>query len=225
MRDEEKDAMTRVLSPFAVLIAGLLAASTAAAQDAPVAAPPSASGTCIAMSLPSVQGADGSATDLAAAVRNLFTSFLQGPAVTVVPLDARLTLQANEEARQKSCAHVLVVSLTRKRGGGRVLGRALGQAAGTAAWFTPVASVGAAVARSAALAGAQAAADIAANTRAKDEMRLEYRLLTTEGRVVVKPKEEKAKASADGEDLLTPLVQTASEAIAAVVITKERPKE
>jgi hypothetical protein len=220
MQDEEKYAMTRVLTSLSALVVSSVAVSAAAAQDAPATVAPPSNGACIAMSLPSVQGAEGSATDVAAAVRNLFTGFLQGPSMTVVPLDARLTLQANEEARQKSCAHVLVVSLTRKRGGGRVLGRALGQAAGTAAWFTPVASVGAAVARSAALAGAQAAADIAANTRAKDEMRLEYRLLTTEGRVVVKPKEEKAKASADGEDLLTPLVQTASEAIAAVVIRK-----
>jgi hypothetical protein len=74
------------------------------------------------------------------------------------------------------------------------------------------------VARGAVIAGAQAAADIATTTKAKDELRIEYRLVSTDGRVIVKPKEERAKASVDGEDLLTPLVQTVSESIASAVI-------
>jgi hypothetical protein len=210
--------MTQLLARSLVFIACATATSAAAAQDA-LQAPPSPS-TCIAMSLPSVQGAAGSATNVATAARDLFTSFLQGPSITVVSLDARLANQASEEARQKSCAQLLVVSLTCKRGGGNGLGRVLGHAAGTAAWYTPVGSIGGAVARGAAIAGAQAAAEIASSTRAKDEMRLEYQLVSTDGRVIAKPKQVRAKASADGEDLLTPLVQIASEAIASVVITK-----
>ena len=155
---------------------------------------------CIAMSLPTVQGADGNATDVGGAVRDLFTSYLQGPSINVISLESRLSIQATEEAKQKSCDQVLIVSLTRKRGGSGVLGRALAHAGTTAAWHTPIGGVGANVARSAAIAGAQAASEIASSTRAKDEMRLQYRLVATDGRVVVKSKEEKAKASADGED-------------------------
>ncbi|RPI54045.1 MAG: hypothetical protein EHM55_12020, partial [Acidobacteria bacterium] len=189
--------------------------AAALAQDTP-AAPASGTTpeTCIAISLPAVRGAEGDATDVATAVRDLFTSYLQGPSIKVVALDARLSMQANEEAKQKSCDRVLIASVTHKRGGGG-LGRALGRAGSTAAWYAPVGSVGAAVARSAVIAGAQAASEIASNTRAKDEVRIQYRLVSTDGRVVVKQKEEKAKASADGEDLLTPLVQTVSESIAA----------
>jgi hypothetical protein len=213
-------AMTHVLSRVLAIVVYAMAASAAAAQE-PMPAPAAPStATCIAMSLPSVQGADGSATHVAAGVRDLFTSFLQGPSITIVSLETRLAVQASEEARQKSCDRLLIVSLTRKRGGGNSVGRILGQAGATAAWYTPVGSAAGAAVRGAAVAGVQAASEIAATTRAKDEMRLTYRLVALDGRVIVKPKEERAKAKTDGEDLLTPLVQAASEAIAAVVITK-----
>jgi hypothetical protein len=155
---------------------------------------------------------------MATAVRDLFVSYLKGPSINVVPLDAKLAVQATEEAKQKSCNQMLVVAVTKKRGGGGGLGRALAQAGSTAAWYAPVGSVGTAVARGAVIAGAQAASEIASTTKAKDELRLEYRLVSTDGKVIVKPKEEKAKASADGEDLVTPLVQTVAESIATAVI-------
>ena len=186
----------------------------AAPQDASPPVSPSTR-VCIAMALPSVQGVEGSASDVAAAVRELFTNFLKGPSIDVVALDARLSSQANEEAKQKSCGHVLLVSLIRKRGGGGLLGRALGQAGTSAAWGLPAGGVAGAVVRSAVIAGAQVATDLASNTRANDEMRLQYRVASPDGRVIVKLKEEKSKASVNGEDLLTPLVQTASESIAS----------
>ena len=210
--------MTSLVPRLAIAGLCLVCASAAAAQEAPAAAAPSSPGTCIAMALPSVKGAED-ATQLATAVRDLFTSYLQGPSIKFVALDARLALQATEEARQKSCNQMLVASVTRKRGGGGGgLGRAIAQAGSTAAWYAPVGNVGTAVARGAVIAGAQAASEIAASTKAKDELQIEYRLVSTDGKVIVKPKEEKAKASVDGEDLLTPLVQTVSESIAAAVI-------
>ena len=211
--------MTRLL-PRAMMVGLCLTAPAAAlTQDQSAAAAAPAADTCIAIALPSVQGAEGNATDTATAVRELFTSYLEGPAIKVVALDARLTLQATEEAKQKSCGHMLVASVVRKRGGGG-LGRALTRAGSTAAWYTPVGGIGGSVARGAVIAGAQAASEIASDTRAKDELRLQYRLVATDGRVVVKQKEEKAKASADGEDLLTPLVQRVSETVATALIRK-----
>jgi hypothetical protein len=211
--------MTNLLPRLAVAAFCAISASAAGAQEASSAAPPSASGICIAMALPTVKGAED-ATQMATAVRELFVSYLQGPSINVVPLDAKLAVQATEEAKQKSCNQMLVASVTRKRGGGGGLGRALAQAGSTAAWYTPVGSVGTAAARGAVIAGAQAAAEIASSTKAKDELRLEYRLVATDGKVILKTKEEKAKASADGEDLMTPLVQTVSETIATAVMKK-----
>jgi len=171
------------------------------------------------MALPTVKGAHD-ATQMATAVRDLFLSYLQGPSIKFVPLEAKLASQATEEARQKSCNRMLVAAVTVKRGGGSGLGRAIAQAGSTAACYAPVGGVGTAVARGAVIAGAQAAADIASTTKAKDELRMEYSLVSTDGRVLVKSKEEKAKASADGEDLVTPMVHTVSESIAPAIIGK-----
>ena len=74
----------------------------ASQQDAPAAAP-----TCLAVMLPSVQGVEGSASEMAAAVRDLFVSFLNGPAIQPTSLEARLPSQAVLEARQKGCGQVL----------------------------------------------------------------------------------------------------------------------
>lgn len=185
-----------------------------AAQAAPV---------CIAVVLPSVHGVEGSAAEVAASVRELFISFLTGPSLSAISLDARLASQAAEEARQKECGRVLSVALTRKPsgGGGGWLGRAVGQAVGQAGtsggWGTAGGSVGSAIVRGVTVAATQAISELAVSTRARDEMRIEYRLTSLEGKDALGPKTDKAKARADGEDLLTPLVAKAAEAIAAAV--------
>ena len=174
-------------------------------------------GVCVAIALPAVQGVEGSAVEVGNAVRELFTSYLTGPAIQVVALDVRLASQAPAEARQKGCGHVLTATLTRKRSGSGTLATILGQAGSSVAWQLPGGGVGAAVARGVAVAGAAAVSDLATTTRAKDEMTLEYGVTSTDGRSVLKPKNEKLKASVDREDLLTPLVHRASESIVAAL--------
>jgi len=169
---------------------------------------------CVALVLPRVQGVAG---DVAAGVRDLFAKYLSGPSIRTILVDARLESQAMEEVRQKACAHVLTVTLTHKRGGG-ALKRALVQGAGGAAMFLPGgASIGSAVVRNAAMGGAQAMVTMAASTRAKDEIRLEYGVVAVDGSVLVALKSDKAKAQADGEDIVTPLVERAAVVIAAAL--------
>jgi hypothetical protein len=187
---------------------GAMAHSPAAAQT------PGASPACIAILLPEVEGVEGSATDVATGLQQLFVSYLSGPSIKVLTLDARLRTQAAEEARQKHCERILSVKLNRKRGGGK-FGKVFGDAASTAAWYMPGGStVGSAAVRGAAIAAAQAASSLAATTKAKDEMLLEYQLAGPDGKALFGPKSDKAKAHVDGEDLLTPLVRRASEAMA-----------
>ena len=190
------------------VFANLLAIPVAAAQDASV--------PCVAVVLPSVQGVEGSASDVAAGLRDLFVSYLNGPALRTVTLDARLPAQAAIEARQKGCERMLLTTMVRKRDGGSGLGGVLGQAAGTAAWHLPY-GAGGAVTRSAAIAGAQVAQGLALDTRRKDEVRLEYRVGTPDTAATAKAVSSKAKARADGEDLLTPLVERASAEIFSAV--------
>lgn len=168
---------------------------------------------CIAIAMPAVQGVPGSATDAASGLRELMVSYLTGPSIKVVSIEARLPSQAVEEAQQKGCEPLLFLSLTRKAGGKGFV-KALGQAAGSSAWYLPGGgSVASATARAAAAAGLQTASSLASSTRAKDEVQLEYRLQSADGHVEFGPKTEHQKATTDGEDLLTPVVTRAAEAI------------
>ena len=199
--------MTPRISSSVLFVAILFCGTPAAAQEP---APPS---HCVAVPLPSLRGAEGDTTELAKALREMVTGFLTGPSMRVVPLDARLPQLALEEARQKSCATVLTLTLTRKRSGGGGLGRVLGSAASTASWYVPYHGAATVAARTA----AAAAADIAANTRAKDEWSLEYRLVPAEGAKTLRQGTEKKKADSDGEDVVTPLVEKMATAVVEVI--------
>jgi hypothetical protein len=174
---------------------------------------PSPGGACIAVVLPEVEGLPGNAADVAGGIRDLIVTYLTGPSLKVVPLESRLPSQAVEEAKQKACEPILFAMARRKSGGGR-FAKAFGQAAGASSWYLPGGgSVASATARAAAAGGLQAVSSLAGSTKANDEMHLEYRLQSTAGQVQFGPKTETQKASADGEDVLTPVVMRAAEAI------------
>lgn len=202
--------------PFHPLALAILVVT--APQAEPAAKP--SDGACVALLLPSVEGVDDAIT-VATSVRSIFQSYLTGPSLKSVLLDARLSSQAVEEARQKECTKILTVTVSRKAsgGGGRKLG-ALAHAAGTTAAYIPLPNYGTAVAVGAARGGAEAVASVAYGTRAKDEMTLGYRVTTADGATLLPQKSDKAKAKNDGEDLLTPLIARASEAVAAAVTKK-----
>ncbi len=203
-----------------VAVIHLLAGSIAPASAQDTAAPTAASSqTCVAIVMPSATGVDGDATAFSTSLRDLFASYLTGPSLRAISLEARLPSQAIEEARQKQCAYVLLTTIARKRDGGSGWGKALGQAAGSAAYYGMPYGGGAAAAaaRGAAVGGAHAISVMASTTRVKDEVTLEYRIGTVDTVMRTAPKKEKAKAKSNGEDLLTPLVEKAAESVAAVV--------
>jgi hypothetical protein len=173
--------------------------------------------------LPSATGVDGDAMTFANSLRDLFAGYLTGPSVRAINLEAPLASQAIEEARRKECDYVLLTKVAKKRDGGGGWGKVLGQAAGSAAYYgVPYYGGGAAAAatRGAIVAGAHAVSTLASTTRAKDELTLEFRLGTVDTVQRAAPKVEKAKAKSDGEDLLTPLVEKAAEAIAGAIVRK-----
>jgi len=168
---------------------------------------------CIAIVSPIVQGVPGNAGDAANGVRDLIASYLSGPSAKAVLLDAKLPSQARAEANQKGCEPLLFATVTRKTGSHGLL-KALGQGAAASPWNLPGGGSAASAAASAgAAAGLQAASSLAASTKAKDEVRFEYRLESADGQVQFGPKTESQAAKTDGEDLLTPVVSRAAEAI------------
>jgi hypothetical protein len=170
---------------------------------------------------PKTQMSAGDAVRAADAVRNTFASYLSGPNLEVVTLSARLPSQVLEEARQSECDFVLYTSVTQKKGGGGgMFGRALGNMAGVAAAHIPVNTSGEAAARSVAVTGIHTTTDIASSIKARDELSLEYKLEATDGGKPELTNTARAKAKADGDDVLTPLIEKAAEAVVAVVIKK-----
>jgi hypothetical protein len=197
------------LQPFAIAL------FAAMPLHAPAQAP--AATACVALLLPSVEGVDD-ATAVATSVRSIFESYLTGPSLKSVLLDAKLASQANLEAKQKECTQILTVSVTRKAGNtGPSKLSSVARAAGTTAAYTPI-PYGGSIAAGAARGGAEAVADVAYNTHAKDEVTMTYKVVTAEGGTLLAPKTVSAKAKSNGEDLLTPLIAKASEAVAGTIV-------
>ncbi|HEX5883995.1 MAG TPA: hypothetical protein VFY67_05575 [Pyrinomonadaceae bacterium] len=169
----------------------------------------------IGLVLPKVQVTAGDTAQSAEAVRNSFASRLNAPGVEVVTLNSA----SASEARQKQCDYMLSVSMTvKKGGGGSRFGRAIGNIAGAAAGHIPGGSTaGTAAARSATIAGVHTAAIVADNIKAKDELTLDYRVDRTDSPNTVLADTAKAKAKSDGEDILTPQVDKAAQAILAAI--------
>jgi hypothetical protein len=177
-------------------------------------APTSKSPSCISIVTPTLEGATGNAAEAANGVRELMASYLKGPSTNVVPLEAKLASQAAEEAKQKNCEPMLVFSMSRKPGNNHGLIKALGRGASASSWSIPYGgSTGSAMAHAGAASGLQTASALAEQTKAKDEVRLEYKLLSADGQVQFGPKTERQVAKTDGEDLVTPVITRAAETI------------
>jgi hypothetical protein len=154
--------------------------------------------------------------DPVTAVRDAFTSFLTGPSLAVKPLSARLQSQVREEAKLAGCRFLLLPSVKHERkSGGGLLGKVAGGAVQQGAWAvtgSAGSTVGRVVAGAAAGAASSAVSDYAYGSRTKDELTLKYRLESGAGALLL-DRSEKRKAKSDGEDLLTPVVQRAAEAV------------
>ena len=151
----------------------------------------------IGLITPKVEVSSGDAARTAETLRTSFAGQLNSPNVEVVPLAARQLSEALDEARKSQCDYLLTVSATIKKGGGSMFGRAIGNIA-TAATGVPTGGVVNAI-------------------KAKDELSLNYVLDNLQTSATVLSNTTKAKARSDGEDIITPEVQKASQAILAAV--------
>jgi uncharacterized protein YcfJ len=157
----------------------------------------------------------------AVALRNTFAAYLNSPNIELVALNARLPSQALLEARQSNCDYVLYASITQKKGGGGMFGKALGSIASSAIGHVPAGgTAGEAAARSVAVTGVYTAADISGSIKSKDELTLEYKLESTDAAKPGLASTAKAKARSDGEDVFTPLVERAAQAVVDAIARK-----
>lgn len=174
--------------------------------------------TCICLAPTRAQMVTGVNEDAVQAVRDTFSTFLNGPGLAVTALTARLESQVREEARQGECVYLLLTSLTHKRKGRGVFSKIATDSGSSTLFRIPGGStVASDIAIAAATGAASAALRLAADIKEKDELRLEYRLEEPDQSRVIVEKTEKAKASADGQDVLTPMVEKAAETLATAI--------
>lgn len=177
----------------------------------------------IGLLLPNVQMSAGNPAQAAEALRNSFASHLKSSNIEVVTLSARQPPLAIEEARQSQCDYMLSASMNVKKGGsGSMFGRAIGNIAGATAGHIPGGgSAATGAARSTAITGVYTTAAIATSIKARDEVTLEYKLDQVETAKTALANKDKAKASADGEDVIAPLVQKAAGDVVARATQKQ----
>jgi hypothetical protein len=215
-------------------MAGMQGPATASAVPLPQALGPKAPGKIrigIAPAQAQLGQGNNAQADYATPIRNALVYMMNGPAVEIAALDARIPIQLQAEAQQKQCDYILLSSVTVQHGGGK-FGKFM-KAGNMAANMNPMVMMTKSVS---AMAASQAAAQAATMTaqqhavsqlsqfngqiKSKDDVTVDYQLYPT-GQAQPKLQNSlKGKAKSDGEDVLTPLIQQTATAILTDVTKK-----
>lgn len=151
---------------------------------------------------------------LAGAIQNTLGEYLKGSNVEIVPLESKLASAMEAEAKEKNCAFVLYATISHKKGGSGGFGM-FKTIAPALTMVVPVVGIAGgmagAVASSAASTAVSTAAGATSNVKAKDELTLDIKLQN--GATVALTKQYKAKAKSGGEDLISPMIEQAAQAI------------
>ncbi|HET7809981.1 MAG TPA: hypothetical protein VFL16_05360 [Steroidobacteraceae bacterium] len=178
---------------------------------------------------------NGASADVAEPVRKVFMSYLRGPLIEVVPLEARIPAQIAAEAREKGCAYVLYTDVAQvPKGGGlgmlkklapvagmlpMIGGGSMGTQMAASAVAQGVMQAQAADAQQDAIENAMAAINGAqqSHVKAGDSVSLQYKLVRVGEEQPVKADKVVGKAKANGEDLLSPMIEAVAVAVVDAV--------
>jgi hypothetical protein len=151
-------------------------------------------------------------------IRSIISQYLTGPSQEIVPMSAMVSSQIEAEAKVKECDYVLHSVITQKTGGGAP---SFLKNAGPLAGMIPMVGMagGAAGAVGGAIAGTAvaSAAGVASTIKAKSEVTFDFKLMASGIAMPVLANMETAKAKADGEDIISPLIEHAATAILAEI--------
>jgi len=173
--------------------------------------------------------------DYGTPVRNAIIFMMNGPAIEVAALDARIPIQLQAEAQQKDCDFILLSNVAVKRNASTGLGKFM-KAGSMAANFTPMGMMAHTMSGMNGALAAQAVMQTAAMTtqqqamsqlsgfngqiKSKDEVTVEYQLVPTGQSQPKLDNTLKGKSKSDGEDVLTPLIQQAATTVLTEVSKK-----
>lgn len=158
-----------------------------------------------------------SSADLSAAIQNTLMQYLKTPNVEVIALEAKLASVIDSEAKEKECDYVLFVNASHKKGGGggfgmfsKVIAPAIG-ATGIGHTGSTAGNIAGQVATRAVVSAGSASENI----KSKDEITLDVKMQQPGGASAL-AKQYKKKASSNGEDIISPLVEQVAEAVVAI---------
>ncbi len=207
----------------------------AAAAAGPTAVGPKPAGKIrIGIAPPDAQVGQGNNSngDYSTPIRNAEVALMSGPAIDVVPLDSHIAMQLQAEAQQKQCDYVLTSGVVVKHAAASGFGK-WAKFGGMAASMTPMGAMahgmgGAMAAQAAGMAASQMAQKEAMNQlanfngqiKSKDDVTVQYQLIGMGQTAPVLQNNLQGKAKADGEDVLTPLLQQTAEAVLTQVSKK-----
>ena len=212
---------------FATTLLGLAQMDPATAEDK----------LTVGVALPRAQlgQPNGANADVAEPVRQVLMSYLKGPVIEVVSLEARIPVQIAAEAREKGCAFVLYTDVAQiAKGGGLKMLKKLAPMAGMlpmlgggglnsqlamSAVSQGVMQASMQEAQEDAMANAMSAINGAqkSNVKAGDSLSLQYRLVRVGEEQPMKSSTIVVKAKANGDDELSPMLETvATDVVGAV---------
>ncbi|MBS1852641.1 MAG: hypothetical protein JST79_17180 [Acidobacteria bacterium] len=158
-------------------------------------------------------------TDAGEGIRATLGKYLSGVKVETVSLAALLPVNVNAEAQEKQCDFVLYSTLTQQQGGHGGFGFLKGATA--ASGMVPMMGMGHGVGGAMAAASASAALNgvntAVSQVKAKSEVTFSYKLIKPGTDAPVLSNALKAKASSDGQDIITPLIEQAASAVVSQV--------
>jgi hypothetical protein len=147
-------------------------------------------------------------------IRNTITQYLTGPSQEIVPLMAMLPSQIDAEAKSKDCDYVLYSTTSQKLGGG-----GFGALKKFGAMSSMIPGVGMATGT---MTGVMVgAASVAGTVKAKGVVTFEYKLMAPGSTSALIANSDNLKAKADGEDVISPLIEKAATAILEAVNKKK----
>ncbi len=164
-----------------------------------------------------------------AALRNTYAALINAETIQIVPLEARLTTLALDEAAKKECDFILNLSLVQeiaKSGGGGLFGKIARDAGQTATWEASSkvpygGGTGERIARSTAQSAivntGYTMSNMSYKVKKSDKFVLDYLLTTAKGETVLeKTIDAKAKKNNDDKVLLGLIEQSANEIVLAI---------
>lgn len=171
----------------------------------------------IGIAMPKAQLGQAQGPSAGEPLRVMLIQYLTGPSVESTPIAALLPDQVAAEAKAKQCDYIVYSTLSQKKASGGLGFLKSSSMLNVIPGVGLANSMGKVMGATSAAAAASQAASLSSGVKAKTDVLLEYHLTATGNDSPILSNTFDTKATADGEDVITPMVEKAATAIMAQV--------